>query len=103
MSFCRRLIIPLAHFEPPSAAMFKAAQHAVRQNAAVRALKAFARAPSALRALLRENIYRHNAPHELAVCAIFKDEAGFLREWIRFHQAVGVTQFYLYDNNSADH
>jgi hypothetical protein len=38
----------------------------------------------------------------LAVCAIFKDEAPYLAEWIHFHIAQGVERFYLYDNNSTD-
>jgi hypothetical protein len=38
----------------------------------------------------------------LAVCAIFKDEAPYLAEWIAFHQLVGVHEFYLYDNESTD-
>jgi Glycosyltransferase family 92 len=40
--------------------------------------------------------------HELAVCAIFREEARFLDEWISFHVGVGVTHFYLYDNFSTD-
>lgn len=42
------------------------------------------------------------APHELAICAIFREEASILNEWIEFHAAVGVTQFYLYNNFSTD-
>lgn len=38
----------------------------------------------------------------LAVCAIFRDEAPFLAEWIAFHRLVGVEHFFLYDNGSAD-
>ena len=40
--------------------------------------------------------------HRLAVCAIFKDEAKHLAEWLRFHRGVGVEHFYLYNNNSSD-
>ena len=36
--------------------------------------------------------------HELGVCAIFRDEARFLDEWISFHAGVGATHFYLYNN-----
>ena len=39
---------------------------------------------------------------QLAVCAIFKDEASYLAEWTSFHLLVGVERFYLYDNNSTD-
>ena len=40
--------------------------------------------------------------HYLSVCAIFKDEGRYLREWIAFHRLVGVEHFYLYDNGSTD-
>lgn len=40
--------------------------------------------------------------NELAVCAIFREEAPFLDEWITFHVAVGAGHFYLYDNYSTD-
>ncbi len=38
----------------------------------------------------------------LSVCAIVKNEAPYLREWIEFHKIVGVEHFYIYDNNSTD-
>ena len=38
----------------------------------------------------------------LAVCAIFRNEAPYLREWIEFHRIVGVEHFYLYQNRSDD-
>ena len=40
--------------------------------------------------------------HELAICAIFREEAPFLDEWITFHAGVGATHFYLYNNFSTD-
>jgi hypothetical protein len=40
--------------------------------------------------------------HELAVCAVFKDEAPYMREWVEFHMAQGVQRFYLYDNAGCD-
>lgn len=36
--------------------------------------------------------------HYLGVCAIFRREAPFLREWLAFHQCIGVERFILYDN-----
>jgi ABC-type multidrug transport system fused ATPase/permease subunit len=39
---------------------------------------------------------------ELAVCAIFRDEARYLAEWVTFHRLQGVERFYLYDNRSSD-
>jgi Glycosyltransferase family 92 len=41
-------------------------------------------------------------PVGLAVCAIFKDEARYLAEWVSFHRIQGVERFYLYDNRSTD-
>ncbi|MCC7275930.1 MAG: glycosyltransferase family 92 protein [Alphaproteobacteria bacterium] len=39
---------------------------------------------------------------ELAACAIFRDEARHLAEWLAFHRLVGVERFFLYDNGSID-
>jgi hypothetical protein len=38
----------------------------------------------------------------LAACAIYRDEATYLPEWLEFHRLVGVEHFYLYDNGSTD-
>jgi hypothetical protein len=40
--------------------------------------------------------------HYLSVCAIFRNEGPYLREWIEFHRLQGVDHFYLYDNLSTD-
>jgi hypothetical protein len=40
--------------------------------------------------------------HELAICAIFRNESRFIKEWIEFHKLVGVTRFYLYNHFSQD-
>jgi hypothetical protein len=46
---------------------------------------------------------RTRAPeHYLAACAIYRDEAPYLAEWIEFHRIVGFERFYLYDNRSED-
>ncbi|SKB12338.1 hypothetical protein PL11201_330027 [Planktothrix sp. PCC 11201] len=39
---------------------------------------------------------------ELSICAIMKNEAPYLMEWLEFHKLVGVERFYLYNNNSND-
>ena len=41
-------------------------------------------------------------PNELAIGAIMKNEGPYLKEWLDFHILVGVTKFYLYDNESND-
>ena len=38
----------------------------------------------------------------LSICASFRNEAPYLREWIEFHRMMGVDRFYLYDNRSED-
>lgn len=40
--------------------------------------------------------------YELAIGAIFRDEAPYLKEWIEYHLLVGVEHFYLYNNLSSD-
>src|SRR5262245_23964419 len=46
-----------------------------------------------------------SAPHkyQLTICAIFKNEKKYLKEWIEYHRLIGVDHFYLYNNNSSDH
>jgi hypothetical protein len=39
---------------------------------------------------------------DLVICAIFKNEAPYLYEWLSYHAYVGVKHFFLYDNNSDD-
>ena len=39
---------------------------------------------------------------KIAICAIFKDEAPYLLEWIAFHRMIGVDLFVLYNNGSND-
>lgn len=38
----------------------------------------------------------------LAVCALFRNEARYVDEWVRFHHAMGVAHCFLYDNQSDD-
>jgi len=40
--------------------------------------------------------------YDLAVCAIFQNEARFLKEWIEFYKLIGVQHFYLYNHFSTD-
>ena len=36
--------------------------------------------------------------YNVAICAIFKNEEPYIKEWIEFHKIVGVDHFYLYNN-----
>lgn len=40
--------------------------------------------------------------YPVAIAAIFQNEAAYLAEWINYHQARGVSHFYLYNNRSTD-
>jgi hypothetical protein len=41
-------------------------------------------------------------PLGFTVCAIFRNEAPYLAEWIAFHRLQGAERFWLYDNRSDD-
>lgn len=43
-----------------------------------------------------------NKKYNLSLILIFKDEAPFLKEWLEYHIMLGVSHFYLYQNNSSD-
>ena len=40
--------------------------------------------------------------YDLSLCAIFKDEGPYLKEWIDYHRIVGVKHFYLFNHASQD-
>lgn len=40
--------------------------------------------------------------YNVSLCAIFKNEAPYLKEWIEFNNIVGIDHFYMYNNNSED-
>ena len=40
--------------------------------------------------------------YKVSICAIFKNEAPYLKEWIEFNHIIGIEHFYLYNNNSED-
>lgn len=41
-------------------------------------------------------------PFYLSICAMFRDEAPYLEEWLAFHLDRGVEHFFLYDHGSSD-
>lgn len=51
---------------------------------------------------VRARLPRPRPAVNLAVGAIFRDEAPYLAEWVTFHRLQGVERFYLYDNLSKD-
>ncbi len=40
--------------------------------------------------------------YSVSICALFKNEERYLKEWIEYHKLIGVEHFYLYDNGSRD-
>jgi len=40
--------------------------------------------------------------YNLSICATFKNESRYLREWIEYHRLIGVDHFFLYDIGSSD-
>jgi len=73
---------------------------AIRNSPPVAGLKRLARLPKL--AAIRRRDRRATCRDYLAICAIFKDEAPYLEEWLTFHAGVGVDHFHLYDNGSSD-
>lgn len=45
---------------------------------------------------------KYNKQFKISICGIFKNESPFLKEWIEFHEMIGIEHFYLYNNNSED-
>lgn len=43
-----------------------------------------------------------NKKYYVSICAIFRDEGKYLREWIEYHKLIGIDHFYLYNNFSKD-
>lgn len=40
--------------------------------------------------------------NNIAIAAIMKNEGLYIKEWINYHILLGITKFYLYDNESSD-
>ncbi len=38
----------------------------------------------------------------LSICAIYRNEARYMPEWIEFHRLLGVERFFLFNNRSTD-
>ncbi len=40
--------------------------------------------------------------YDLSICAVFKNEALYLKDWIEYHLSIGVDHLYLYNIGSRD-
>lgn len=47
-------------------------------------------------------INKKTKKYNCSICAIFKNEAPFLKEWMEYHLLIGIDHFYLYNNFSDD-
>lgn len=58
------------------------------------------------RSFTRELVVTPPAPlagrHGISIVACVKNEASYIEEWIRFHTAIGVRHFHIYDDGSTD-
>lgn len=44
----------------------------------------------------------HKTKYYFSLCAIFKNESRYFKEWIEYHRMLGVEHLYLYNNFSTD-
>lgn len=49
-----------------------------------------------------QNTNQSAKKYKLSVCALFKNEARYLKEWIEYNRLIGVEHFYLFNNESRD-
>ncbi len=49
-------------------------------------------------------VFFHNSRDfvDLSIVTIMRNEAPYVKEWIEYHRLVGVSRFYIYDNESTD-
>lgn len=52
--------------------------------------------------MLNRHKDRNDRKYNVSICAIFKNESPYLKEWIEYHRLVGADHIYLYNNNSDD-
>ena len=58
----------------------------------------FVVAPDQAPARTRLTVYLGNGQ---AVCLVVRDQHADIREWLQYHSALGVSKFYVFDNNSS--
>lgn len=52
--------------------------------------------------LCAEPLLKNPTKYKLSICAVFKNEERYLKEWIEYHRLAGVDHFFLYNNGSID-
>lgn len=51
---------------------------------------------------LLNRFHRRTFKYYCSVCAIFKNEGRFLKEWLEYQKIIGIDHIYLYNNDSED-
>ncbi len=46
--------------------------------------------------------FKKQYENDIAIVAIIKNEAPYIKEWIEYHRLIGINKFYIYDNESTD-
>jgi hypothetical protein len=49
-----------------------------------------------------ESMHSEDKKYNLSICSIFGNDTRFLKEWIEYHQLIGVDHFYLYNNQECN-
>lgn len=52
--------------------------------------------------IIREEDEKAEYQHEWVAVTMVKDEAPYMVEWVAYYKLMGVTKFYIYDNDSSD-
>ncbi|KAF3363129.1 Uncharacterized protein PHSC3_000314 [Chlamydiales bacterium STE3] len=52
--------------------------------------------------LYGKELEKKNYRYQVSICAIFRDEAPYIKEWLEFHKLVGIEHFYLINHFSSD-
>jgi hypothetical protein len=79
------------------AALHTLTEQEVGRSLSTKEVNAVAQLPA-----LKKPVPLENPRYKLAVCAIFRNEARFLKEWIEYYLMMGVEHFYLCNHLSAD-
>lgn len=80
--------------------------HEKEDNLKIRKIKDILHFPLSFICCIGWNIFKSKEKdsyeNDISICSIFKNEGEYLKEWIEYHRLIGVTKFYLYNNDSTD-
>lgn len=50
----------------------------------------------------KKKLLNKEKKYYISICAIFKNEGHYLKEWVEYHKLIGIDHIYLYNNFSED-